>query len=205
MATFPLPQPSRQYIFTAGTVAVAAQVNTELNTVYAILQGAIGDAHIADQANIAGTKIASGTITGTQLATNTIESNNLDLTAIFQGEAAQTGGNFNLSGTLTQIPGLSQAITTPLGSVRKVRLDIKFSLQNNTSPSVVQVSYFKDAGGEIDEFFYIPSASVNFTFCSFVIDIPNPGGGHTYTVSAKQVSGSGTSFVANSTLLVAYY
>lgn len=62
MATSPQPIPERQYIFTAGTPAVADQVNHELNTLYSVLQGGIGDQHIADQANIQGSKVADDSL-----------------------------------------------------------------------------------------------------------------------------------------------
>lgn len=62
MAVTPQPIPERLYVFEPATAAVADQVNHELDTVYAVLQGGIGDQHIADQANINGTKLAAATV-----------------------------------------------------------------------------------------------------------------------------------------------
>jgi len=57
-----LPRPTRPYIFQSGQAAVGDQVNQDLDPLYAVLSGGIGDAHIADNANISGTKIAAGSI-----------------------------------------------------------------------------------------------------------------------------------------------
>ena len=53
------PSPTRTYDFSGGTNAVADQVDTELNTLFTVLQGGIGNVHIADDAAIAFSKLAS--------------------------------------------------------------------------------------------------------------------------------------------------
>lgn len=66
------PNPQRTYIFQAGQAAVGDQVNKELDTVYNVLQGGIGDSYIATNAAISGTKIAAGSIPSSALADQTL-------------------------------------------------------------------------------------------------------------------------------------
>lgn len=53
------PQPTRTYDFTGGSNAVADQVDADLNTLYTVLQGGVGDTHIASDAAISWSKMAS--------------------------------------------------------------------------------------------------------------------------------------------------
>lgn len=53
-------QPTRTYDFTGGTNAVADNVDTDLNTLYTVLQGGVGDTHIASDAAINHGKILGG-------------------------------------------------------------------------------------------------------------------------------------------------
>lgn len=53
------PQPTRTYDFSGGQNAVADDVDTDLNTLYTVLQGGIGNTHIASDAVIALSKLAS--------------------------------------------------------------------------------------------------------------------------------------------------
>jgi hypothetical protein len=52
-------QPTRTYDFTGGSNAVADAVDTDLNTLYTVLQGGLGNTHIAADAAIDWTKMAS--------------------------------------------------------------------------------------------------------------------------------------------------
>jgi len=54
------PQPTRTYDFSGGTNAVADEVDTDLNTLYTVLQGGIGNTHIASDAAIDTSKLATG-------------------------------------------------------------------------------------------------------------------------------------------------
>lgn len=63
MALNPQPSPLRQYTFTANTPAVASQVNTELNTLYSVLQGGVGSVHLADNAGILFSQLGVSTAT----------------------------------------------------------------------------------------------------------------------------------------------
>ncbi|GAC1502298.1 MAG: hypothetical protein NVS1B10_07010 [Candidatus Saccharimonadales bacterium] len=67
MATNPAPSPTRSYTFSPNTPAVSDYVNHELDTIYGVLQGSVGNVHIADQAGILGTKIAAGSIPAAQV------------------------------------------------------------------------------------------------------------------------------------------
>ena len=51
------PQPTRTYDFAGGSNAVADDVDTDLNTLYTVLQGGVGNTHIADDAAIAFSKL----------------------------------------------------------------------------------------------------------------------------------------------------
>lgn len=70
MATTPSPIPERTYTFSSNTPAIADYVDHELDTVYGVLQGGLGDAHFATQANINGTKLAATTVPSTAMANN---------------------------------------------------------------------------------------------------------------------------------------
>ena len=65
------PTPQRTYIFQAGQAAVGDQVNKEFDTLYGTLQGGIGDAFIASNASISGTKLAAGTVPPSALVPST--------------------------------------------------------------------------------------------------------------------------------------
>lgn len=53
------PQPTRTYDFQGGQPAVADAVDTDLNTLYTVLQAGIGNTHIASDAAIDFSKLAS--------------------------------------------------------------------------------------------------------------------------------------------------
>lgn len=61
-----LPPPTRTYQFTAQTSAVGDQVNKEFDTLYNSLNGALGDANIAGNANISGSKLAVASVPAAQ-------------------------------------------------------------------------------------------------------------------------------------------
>ena len=56
-------QPTRTYNFAGGSNAVADEVDTDLNALYTVLQGGLGDTHIASDAAIAWTKMAGTALT----------------------------------------------------------------------------------------------------------------------------------------------
>ena len=66
------PTPQRTYIFQAGQAAVGDQVNKEFDTLYGVLQGGIGDAFVASNASISGTKIASASVPASAIVSSTI-------------------------------------------------------------------------------------------------------------------------------------
>lgn len=72
--TLAQPIPQRTYIFVANKAAVGDQVNKELDTLYSTLQGGLGDAHIASNAAISGSKIAPGSIPTSALASSDLQS-----------------------------------------------------------------------------------------------------------------------------------
>lgn len=72
MATLAQPIPQRTYVFVANKAAVGDQVNKEFDTLYNVLQGGVGDAHISSNANINGAKIAAASIPNTAFADPTI-------------------------------------------------------------------------------------------------------------------------------------
>jgi hypothetical protein len=57
------PIPTRQYDFQGSAPAVADQVDAELNTLFTVLQGGVGNDHIADNAEIAKSKLAAAFLT----------------------------------------------------------------------------------------------------------------------------------------------
>lgn len=57
------PQPTRTYDFTGGQPAVADAVDTDLNTLYTVLQGGVGNTHIAADAAIGFSKMAATAMT----------------------------------------------------------------------------------------------------------------------------------------------
>ena len=68
---------TRSYDFVNGTIANGDEVDTDLNKLYTELNGNIDDANIKPSAAIAGSKIASGSITIAQLADDSVDNNKL--------------------------------------------------------------------------------------------------------------------------------
>lgn len=68
---------TRSYDFVNGTIADGDQVDTEFNTLYAVINGNLDDANIKVGAGIQGGKLAAGSVTGTQLANNSVDNNKL--------------------------------------------------------------------------------------------------------------------------------
>lgn len=60
-------RPEKPYTFQAGKAAVGDQVNKVVDVLYSLLQGGIADTHIADNANINGSKLAAASIPTAQL------------------------------------------------------------------------------------------------------------------------------------------
>lgn len=68
---------TRSFDFVNGTIANGDEVDTDLNKLYTELNGNIDDANIKPSAAIAGSKIASGSITTAQLADDSVDNNKL--------------------------------------------------------------------------------------------------------------------------------
>ena len=164
------PQPTRSYgPFTGGNSAVGTQVDTDLNTLYTVLQGGVGDTHIATNAAIQQAKLQT-----TQL-----------------GYAAITATQ-NVSATSeTQVTSLTATVTIPSGS-RNLRITAYSSnIQGNSVTATVSVwDGVVGSGTKLEEAVF--GVGTNFTIaCNLQVIVEAPAAGSkTYNVGMKVNTGN---------------
>lgn len=139
-------QPTRTYNFSGGTNAVADEVDTDLNTLYTVLQGGIGTTHIASDAAIDFSKLASAawtsftpTWTGLTLGngTSAAKYQQIGKWVVFKGKLT-CGSTTNTTGTgnplISDLP-VTAAAATDYGSAH-----ITDSSAGNNQPAVCVTS-----------------------------------------------------------------
>lgn len=92
---------TRAYDFVNGTVADGDQVDTELNTLFTLVNGNIDNQNIKPAAGIDGSKLASGSVGTTQLADLSVDNNKLKYDAAVDGNRAVTTNHIR-DGAVTQ-------------------------------------------------------------------------------------------------------
>lgn len=171
------PQPTRTYDFTGGSNAVADQVDTDLNTLYTVLQGGVGNTHVADDASIAQSKIATSTL----------------------GYAESTSDQTDFSAG-ADITGLSTTVTVPSGG-RRVRIRAQINLFSNTADTTAKITIQESSTVLNTAYFNLSVGNVAMTFYFDHVFVPSSGS-HTYKLRGERQAGSGTLLMDNGTGII---
>lgn len=131
---------TKPYTFSANTAAVASQVNSDFDTIYAEFNGGITNANISASAAIASSKISgtAATLTGSETLTNkTLTKPTLN--ASVQGITAYTP-SASATATLDLSIANVHVITMPAGN-------ITIAISNATIGQYFSIEIIQDSGG----------------------------------------------------------
>jgi len=170
-------QPTRQYDFQAGQNAVGDNVDTDLNTLYTVLQGSVGNTHIADDAAVAQNKLATTTL------------GYAEITSAF---SSATGNND------TDVTGLSVTVTVPSGG-RRVRIKVYSSYLSDSASSALIISKIKESSTTLQTGDKTTNSANERNLWNVErIGVPSSGS-HTYKVTIASNGGGTTAVNAAST------
>lgn len=170
-------QPTRAYDFQSGTNAVADNVDTDLNTLYTVLQGGVGNTHIASDAAIDQNKLATTTLGYTAVTadfTTTTTSSDVDVTNLTVTVTVPSGGR------RVKITAWAESIRTSAASGTGINWSIKESTTVLTSMVISATQNYKSP-------------------CIAIYSVVASAGSHTYKVAVQQSAAGTLTQAASST------
>lgn len=105
---------SRTYDFTAGTTAVADEVDTDLNTLYTLVNGNLDDDNLADSA-VTTAKINNQAVDSNKLGNDSILEVHVDYNFTDGPKITKFGPNYPASGSEFRFVPVTYSLTSPTG------------------------------------------------------------------------------------------